>query len=92
MLNNEKTITWGDLDQMHEDLWLEVRAALEGLHALADALHSKIAFEVEDGNVEPWVAQSVNGLALSINNLDIMAGNGLDAIAKARKNLDRGSE
>jgi len=92
MLNNEKTITWNELDQMHEDLWLEVRATLEGLYALADTLRGRIDYEVQDGNIDPWVVQSVDGLARSINNLDIMAGEGLDKIAQARLRLIKDGE
>ena len=82
MKNN--TITWEMLEGKQSELVCDIRADLEGLSAMAEALHTLSAGAVEDGKMDPYYCSAIYGLQRAIDNLDAHISRRQEALCKER--------
>ena len=92
MKNGESNAqTWGTLEGKQSELVVDIRADLEGLSAMAEALHTLACGAMEDGKIEPYYCSAIYGLWRAIDNLDADINRRQDALCKERLPLVQGA-
>lgn len=92
MKNGESNAqTWGTLEGKQSELVVDIRADLEGLSAMAEALHTLACGATEDGKMEPYYCSAIYGLWRAIDNLDADINRRQDALCKERLPLVQGA-
>lgn len=92
MKNGESNAqTWGTLEGKQSELVVDIRADLEGLSAMAEALHTLACGAMEDGKMEPYYCSAIYGLWRAIDNLDADINRRQDALCKERLPLVQGA-
>ena len=92
MKNGESNAqTWGTLEGKQSELVVDIRTDLEGLSAMAEALHTLACGAVEDGKMDPRYCSAIYGLWRAIDNLDADINRRQDALCKERLPLVQGA-
>ena len=92
MKNGESNAqTWETLEGKQSELVVDIRADLEGLSAMAEALHTLACGAMEDGKMEPYYCSAIYGLWRAIDNLDADINRRQDALCKERLPLVQGA-
>lgn len=79
-----KVLTWETLEGKQSELVVDIRADLEGLSAMAEALHTLACGAMEDGKMDPYYCSAIYGLWRAIDNLDADINRRQDALCKER--------
>lgn len=82
MKNN--TTTWETIEGKQNDLVCDIQADLEGISAMAEALHMLAGSAVEDGKMDPYYCSGIYGLQRAIDNLAAYISRRQDALCKER--------
>lgn len=86
-----KLLTWETLEGKQSELVVDIRTDLEGLSAMAEALHTLACGAVEDGKMDPRYCSAIYGLWRAIDNLDADINRRQDALCKERLPLVQGA-
>ena len=88
--SESSSLTWEKLEEKQSELVCDIRADLEGVSAMAEALHTLACGAMEDGKMDPYYCSAIYGLWRAIDNLDADINRRQDALCKERLPLVQG--